>query len=142
MPRGVPALRLKHAPQTHGAGRTRSESDRVVRIARGEDLGPFAAAPRERKLNDRFASESHREPHTDAVLQVGESELTDVFSHFAPLREDGKSEWIDQSPFIAQAVRDRVGCPESVVRVAREPVFVVDVAAAQCRLEVEGYRVA
>src|SRR5262245_12937702 len=111
MPRGGPALRLKHAPQTHGAGRTRSESDRVVRIARREGLGTFAAAPRERKLDDRFASESHREPHADAVLQVGERELTDVFSHLAPLREDRKAEWIDQTPLIAQAIRDRVGCP-------------------------------
>src|SRR5262245_4543012 len=66
--RGRATPRLKHALQTHRAGRTRSESDRVVRIAGGENLGTFAAAPRERKLHRRFATESHCEPHTDAVL--------------------------------------------------------------------------
>src|SRR5262249_840664 len=66
--RGRATPRLKHALQTHRAGRTRSESDRVVPIAGGENLGTFAAAPRERKLHHRFATESHCEPHTDAVL--------------------------------------------------------------------------
>src|SRR5262245_18001395 len=86
--------RLEHAPQPHGAGRTRSEADRVVRIARGEDVGTFAA-PRDGKLDDRFAAEPHREPRADAVLQMGEIELTDVLTDFAPLRKEREAERID-----------------------------------------------
>src|SRR5438046_580310 len=51
-------LPLEHPPKTDGAGRPRSESDRVVRIARRVRLGTFAATPRERKFRHRPAAES------------------------------------------------------------------------------------
>src|SRR4029453_12368680 len=132
---------LEHPPQPHGAGRARSESDRVVRIAGRVRLGAFVTAPCDREFDERSAAESERQAHADAVLQVIEVEVADVFRHLSPLPEDGEAERIDQASFVAHAVRNRVGGSEAVVPVAPQPVFVVDVAAAQCRLEIERNRV-
>src|SRR5207247_856497 len=96
------------------------------------------AAPREADLEDRRSAESKCGAESSAGLQSIEVEVVRFPAHLAELGEHAYAERVQDPALVADLVRHEIGLPEAIVAVAPQEVLIVDVRAAQCRLEIEG----
>src|SRR5215470_3202331 len=110
----------------------------VVRVAGGVGLHPFPAAPREADLKHSLSAKSERTAHAEAGLQPFKAQIARLSAHLPELGEHANPEGVHDLALIADLVCHEVLVTEAVVPVASQQVLVVDVGAAQGRLEIEG----
>ncbi len=113
----------------------------VIRVTSGIDLHPFTAAPREADLKDSGSAQSKCGADADAGFQSLEAEVARFPAHLAKLCEYAYPEGVHDLALVADLVRNEIGVSEAIVAIAPQQVLIVDVGAAQCRLQIEGHPV-